>query len=187
VEWISALENIQNGGNMNEQNQPQTVNDDTVVTLEYTLTVEGEVIDTSKGSDPIQFIQGQQQIIPGLERQLYGMSVGETKEVIVQASEAYGEVDPENYAMIPRDQFPPEIPVQPGIQLELTDEKGERVGARIAEIEGDNVRLDFNHPLAGKDLHFDVEVIDLRQATDEEIEHGHVHDEDGEHDYEDEE
>jgi FKBP-type peptidyl-prolyl cis-trans isomerase SlyD len=160
---------------VNDQNKPETVDNDTVVTLEYTLTVEGEVIDTSKGSEPIQFIQGQQQIIPGLEKQLYGMSVGDTKEVVVSAEDAYGELDPENYAMIPRDQFPPEIPVQPGIQLELTDEKGERVGARISEVEGDNVRLDFNHPLAGKALHFDVEVVDVRQATEEEIEHGHVH------------
>jgi FKBP-type peptidyl-prolyl cis-trans isomerase SlyD len=167
-----------------QMNNPQEVKDDTIVTLEYTLTIDGEVVDTSKGAQPIQFIQGQQQIIPGLEKELYGMAVGETKEVVVPPQEGYGDIDPENFAEVPRDQFPPQIPIQPGIQLELTDEQGERVGATIDSIEGDNVRLDFNHPLAGKELHFEVEVVDLRAATEEEIEHGHVH-EDGHNHQED--
>jgi FKBP-type peptidyl-prolyl cis-trans isomerase SlyD len=167
-----------------QMNNPQEVKDETIVTLEYTLTIDGEVVDTSKGAQPIQFIQGQQQIIPGLEKELYGMAVGETKEVVVPPQEGYGDIDPENFAEVPRDQFPPQIPIQPGIQLELTDEQGERVGATIDSIEGDNVRLDFNHPLAGKELHFEVEVVDLRAATEEEIEHGHVH-EDGHNHQED--
>jgi FKBP-type peptidyl-prolyl cis-trans isomerase SlyD len=165
---------------VDEINSPQKVGENTVVTLDYTLTVEGEVVDTSRGSMPIQFIQGQQQIIPGLEQELYGLSVGETKEVTIAPEQGYGRVDPENFAEVPKDQFPPEIPLQPGIELELTDDKGERVGARIEDIHEDMVRLDFNHPLAGKDLHFEIEVVDLRHATPEELEHGHVHSEEDE-------
>jgi FKBP-type peptidyl-prolyl cis-trans isomerase SlyD len=165
---------------VNEKNNPHEVGENTVVTLDYTLTVDGEVVDTSRGNMPIQFIQGQQQIIPGLEKELYGLTVGETKEVTIEPGQGYGLVDPENFAEVPKDQFPPEIPLQPGIELELTDDKGERVGARIDNVHDDMVRLDFNHPLAGKELHFEVEVVDLRHATYEEIEHGHVHPEEDE-------
>jgi FKBP-type peptidyl-prolyl cis-trans isomerase SlyD len=164
-----------------DNKKPQQVQDDTIVTMEYTLTIEGEVVDTSHGNRPIEFIQGQQQIIPGLEKELYGMSIGDKKEVLVSPENAYGMVNPDNFAEVPRSEFPPEIPVQPGVELELTDDHGDRVGARIHSIEGDSVRLDFNHPLAGKDLHFEVEVTGLREATEEEIEHGHVHDDDHEH------
>jgi FKBP-type peptidyl-prolyl cis-trans isomerase SlyD len=138
--------------------------------------VNGEVVDTSEGAQPIQFIQGQQQIIKGLEDELYGMSVGESKEVIVGPESGYGEVDPENFAEIPRDQFPSEIPLEPGVELELKDEDGEIIDARIVSVMDEIVRLDFNHPLAGEQLHFQVKVVDLREATPEELDHGHVHD-----------
>ncbi len=154
----------------------QTIEDGQVVTLDYTLKVNGEVVDTSEGAQPIQFIQGQRQIIRGLEDGLYGMQVGENKEVVIPPESGYGEVDPENFAEIPRTQFPPEIPLEPGVELELKDQNGEVVEARIDTVSDQSVRLDFNHPLAGKELHFWVNVVDLREATDEEIEHGHVHD-----------
>jgi FKBP-type peptidyl-prolyl cis-trans isomerase SlyD len=160
---------------MQNTDDPKQVGEDTVVTLEYTLSVNGQVVDTSEGGRPIQFIQGQQQIIKGLEDELYGMSVGESKEVVVEPEEGYGEVDPENYAEIPRDQFPGEIPLEPGVELELKDEDGEIIDARIVSIDGDVVHLDFNHPLAGERLHFQVKVLGLRQATPEELDHGHVH------------
>lgn len=163
---------------MDDRQNPQQVGDDTVVTLEYTLTVKGEVIDTSEGSQPIQFIQGQQQIIKGLEDELYGMALGDSKEVLVKPEEGYGEIDPENFADIPREQFPPEIPLEVGIELELKDQDGDLVDARIVSVDGENVRLDFNHPLAGEQLHFVVKVVGLRHATAEELDHGHVH---GEH------
>jgi FKBP-type peptidyl-prolyl cis-trans isomerase SlyD len=163
---------------MNDTKNPQEIGDNSVVTLEYTLTVNGEVIDTSEGSRPIQFIQGQQQIIKGLEDVLYGMSVGDSKEVVVQPEEGYGEIDPENFADIPRDQFPPEIPLELGIELELKDQDGDLIDARIVAVDDENVRLDFNHPLAGEQLHFVVKVVGLRVATEEELDHGHVH---GEH------
>ncbi|MGE5223005.1 MAG: FKBP-type peptidyl-prolyl cis-trans isomerase [Omnitrophica WOR_2 bacterium] len=154
----------------------QTVEDGQVVTLNYVLTVDGEVVDSSEEGQPITFIQGQGQIIRGLESELYGMEVGQNKDVVVQPENGYGEVDPENYSEFPRNQFPPEIPLEPGVELELRDKEGETVGARIDSISDDSVRLNFNHPLAGKELHFSVEVIELRNATDDEIAHGHVHD-----------
>ncbi len=157
----------------NQENQ--TIQDGQVVRLDYTLKVDGKVVDTSEGNQPIQFIQGQGQIIPGLEDQLYGLKIGDQKDVTVQPEQGYGDIDPENFADIPRSQFPSEIPLEPGIELELKDQDGQLIDARIASVNPDTVRLDFNHPLAGKELHFSVNVIDLRDATDEEIAHGHVH------------
>jgi len=167
---------------LNDHKKPDQIADETVVTLDYTLWVDGEVVDTSDGGKPIQFIQGQQHIIQGLESELYGMTVGESREVVISPQNAYGELDPENFADIPRDQFPPQIPLEPGIELELKDQNGDLIGARIDTVEDESVRLDFNHPLAGKELHFSVTVVDLRDATDEEIAHGHVHEGQG-HDH----
>lgn len=160
------------------ENMPESnsIQNDVVVTLDYTLKVDGEVIDSSQENEPIQFIQGKGQIIPGLERELYGMEVGDSKDVTVAAREGYGEEDPEAFADIPRDQFPAQIPLEPGIELQLRDQDGQALDARIESVETDTVRLNFNHPLAGKELNFSVKVVDLRQATFDELEHGHVHD-----------
>lgn len=165
-----------------------TVQDDTVVTLDYTLKVDGGVVDTSAEGGPIQFIQGQGQIIPGLERQLYGMSVGESKSVVIPPTEGYGELDDTAYADVPRDQFPPHIPLETGVALQLRDEKGEVMDAYIESIDDpETIHLNFNHPLAGKELHFAVTVVDLRAATEEELSHGHVHDASGHSDEDEEE
>jgi FKBP-type peptidyl-prolyl cis-trans isomerase SlyD len=161
---------------VNEINKQPTVEDGVVVTLDYTLKVDDQVVDTSEDTDPIQFIQGQGHIIPGLERELYGMSIGENKNIVVSAAEGYGEVEPDAGMEVPRREFPAEIPLEQGVELQLRNQQGETINARIASVGDENVHLDFNHPLAGKELHFDVEVIDLRQATFEEMEHGHVHD-----------
>ena len=160
---------------MEDENKSTVIEDDIVVSLDYTLTVDGEVVDSSRDSEPIQFIQGQGQLIPGLERELYGMEVGDSKDVVVMATEGYGEQDPGAYADIPRSEFPPQIPLQPGIELQLTNQDGEEMQAFIETVGEESVRLNFNHPLAGKELHFSVEVVDLRQATSDELEHGHVH------------
>lgn len=161
---------------MSEQNR-EVVQDGSVVTLAYTLTVDGEIVDSAESSQPIQFIQGQRDIIPGLENELYGMAVGEKKDVVVQPKDGYGEIDPEDIIEIPREQFPGEIPLEPGVELEVTEEDGDMMDARILSVEGETVRLDLNPPLAGKVLHFSVAVVDLRPASQEELEHGHVHDE----------
>lgn len=156
--------------------EEKVVADDKVVSLDYTLTVDDQVVDTSEGREPIEFIQGQGQIIAGLEEEIYGMSVGDEKEVTVEAAKGYGEVDPDAKVEINRDDFPEEIPMQPGVEVTLRNQEGRTFQAWIQEVGEKSVRLDYNHPLAGKDLDFSVKVVKLRDATDEELSHGHVHD-----------
>lgn len=169
---------------MDTQNKPRDVSDDVVVSIEYTLTVDGEVMDSTEGDEPLQFLQGHQNIIPGLERELAGMKIGENKTVTVPPGEAYGDVEPENIVDVPRTEFPTEIPLEVGTELEVKNADGEVLSATIAEVNTDSVKLDFNHPLAGKQLVFDVTIVDLRAATEEELAHGHVHYEDEGFDFE---
>jgi FKBP-type peptidyl-prolyl cis-trans isomerase SlyD len=159
---------------MSEQGK-RTVGDNDVVSLEYTLTVDGEVVDSSEGHGPIEYIQGRGQIIPGLEKEVYGMAVGESKEVAVAPAEGYGEEDPNAFVEVPRSEFPPEIPVEVGTPLQLRDQQGQVFDAVIAEVRDDAALLNFNHPLAGKTLNFHIKVIGVREATAEELDHGHVH------------
>jgi len=163
---------------MNETNDSQLiVADNMVVTMEYTLRVDGEIIEKASPENAVQFIQGVGQLIPGLERELDGMHIGESKSVQVAPQDGYGEYDEENdaFAEIPADQFPEGIPLVPGIEVILHDEDGEEQEAYIAAVNEDIVLLSLNHPLAGKELDFTVKVIDLRPATEEELLHEHVH------------
>jgi FKBP-type peptidyl-prolyl cis-trans isomerase SlyD len=169
-------------------NDELTVTDGLVVSMDYSLRLddEAEVVDTSAGREPLQFVQGQGQIIPGLERELYGMGVGEEKDVVVSAAEGYGEADPEAFQVAPLDAFPPDMTIEPGIALQLRDTAGQVFDAFVTEVRPDGVVLDFNHPLAGKTLRFNVKIADLREATAEEQEHGHVHTH-GDHSHDEEE
>ena len=151
------------------------IEDGQVVSMDYTLLVDGEVVDTSDGREPLQFIQGTGNIIPGLERELYGMVIGDSKKVSVAAADAYGELDPEAYAEVPRAEFPDNIPVEKGIEIQVRDESDNPMYARIDTFDDEIVKLDFNHPLAGKTLNFDVKIVALRGASPEELDHGHVH------------
>ena len=162
---------------MSEANTPQTIQEGRVVTLGYQLTVDGKVIDTSEGEGnaPVQFIQGKGQIVRGLENALYGMALGESKNVVVPAAEGYGEYDPDAVADVPRSEFDPKIPLKPGVILHLKDKDGEVHETTVLSAGKDTVRLTFNHHLAGKELHFQVKVLAVRQATPEELEHGHMH------------
>jgi FKBP-type peptidyl-prolyl cis-trans isomerase SlyD len=161
---------------MSEEKKPRlTVEDDMVVTLSYTLEVDGKVVDSSDESDDLQFIQGAGEILPALEEKLYGMKVGDSQKVILLPVDGYGEVDPENFSEVPRGEFPSEIPLKKGVELELQDEDHEVVYARIDGVSKEFVRLNFNHPLAGKELNFSVRIVALRMATAEELDHGHVH------------
>lgn len=152
-----------------------SVQKDVVVSIEYTLQVDGEEIDSSKGQDPLQFLVGHGNIIAGLEREMIGMKVGDSKDVVVQPADGYGEYDEEAYMDVPRGQFPQDMPVEEGLELSVRDDQGQSRYARIDSIEGDTVTLNFNHPLAGDQLHFNVKVVELREPTTEELEHGHVH------------
>jgi FKBP-type peptidyl-prolyl cis-trans isomerase SlyD len=170
--------------------KPNVVADNVVVSLEYKLTVGGEIVDSTDDSDPLEFLQGHKNIIPGLEKELYGMSIGDKKTVLVSAKDAYGELDSEAFVDVPRDEFPPDIPLETGVQIQVRDMQGGLMDAVIEKIGDDVVQLNFNHPLAGEDLNFEVTIADLRQATPEELEHGHVHglhghDDDEEFEFED--
>ncbi len=162
------------------------VQDGQIVTMDYTLWVDGEVVDSSEDTEPIEFLQGAGNIIPGLESELYGMAIGDSKDVVVASQDGYGELDEDAYAEVPRTQFPTNIPLEPGIELQVQDESGHAMSARIAQVEDEIVRLDFNHPLAGKELRFAVKIAGIRQPTEEELEHGHAHNE-SMHGYDDEE
>jgi len=159
-------------------NKPLTIADGQVVSLEYTLRLEGddEIFDTSAGQEPLEFIQGRGHIIPGLEQALYGMAVGQKKQLVIQPEDGYGELDPDAFERIPRNAFPDDMELEIGMELELQDDDGEAFDAYVAELSADSVMLDFNHPLAGETLYFDVEVVGIRPATAEELEHDHVHD-----------
>jgi len=152
--------------------------DDVVVSIDYSLTVDGEVVDASEENEPLEYLQGYQNVIPGLESQMVGMKIGESKEVLVNPRDGYGEVDPEAFVEVPKSEFPKGFDLKPGVDLQLQDQDGELVNAVIVSVTGNKVKLDLNHPLAGKELLFRVTVTDLREATEEELAHGHVHGDD---------
>lgn len=158
------------------------VQDDLVITLDYILTVDGEIYDRSEEGEPIDILQGHRQIIPGLEQALYGLQVDDSLEVDIEPDDGYGEEDEQAYAAIPRHEFPEEIPLEIGVELQLRDKDGDELEAFIEAIDDEIVRLNFNHPLAGKRLHFWVKILGIRPATDEELEHGHAHAAGGHHD-----
>lgn len=172
---------------MDTNQKPRTIADDVVVSLDYTLTVEGKLVDASEENEPIEFIQGYQNIIPGLEKELYGLAVGDSREVLVAPKDGYGEVDPQAIMDIPRSEFPKDIDLQPGLELELQQPDGQVLHAVVQSLNKESVKLDFNHPLAGKELTFRVTVVGLRSASDEEKAHGHVHGSHGEEEFEEEE
>jgi FKBP-type peptidyl-prolyl cis-trans isomerase SlyD len=157
-----------------------TVQNNKVVSMEYTLQVENEEIDSSKGQDPLQFLVGHGNIISGLEREMIGMKVGDSKDVVIDPADGYGEFDENAFMNVPRDAFPNDMPVEEGAELTVRDDEGQARYARIDAVDGDTVTLNFNHPLAGDELHFNVKIVGLREPTDEELQHGHVH-QDGHH------
>ena len=162
---------------------PTSVSDQLVVAIDYTLRDdEGEVIDSNQGYPPLEFLQGHGQIIPGLEQALYGMVVGEEKHVVVAPEDGYGEYQFEAQETVPMDAFPEDMDVEEGMEIQVQDDDGQVLQATIAQVDGDEVTLDFNHPLAGVTLHFDVRIVSLRAATAEELEHGHAHGEGHDHD-----
>jgi FKBP-type peptidyl-prolyl cis-trans isomerase SlyD len=160
---------------MTDKEKLNQVANDLVVAIKYELTVDGEMIDSSEGDAPLEYLHGHANIIYGLEKELTGMKIGEAKKVEVSPEEGYGEVDPEAVLEVPRTEFPDDVPLKPGIELEITDDEGDMMFATITKVGEENVVLDTNHPLAGKTMFFDVSIVDLRKATEAEIEHGHVH------------
>jgi FKBP-type peptidyl-prolyl cis-trans isomerase SlyD len=157
-----------------------SVQNNVVVSMDYALRVDDEEIDSSKGQDPLQFLVGHGNIISGLEREMVGMKVGDSKDVVIPPADGYGEYDEEAFMSVPRAEFPKDMPLEEGVELTVKDDSGQARYARIETIDGDTITLNFNHPLAGDELHFNVKVVGLREPTEEELEHGHVH-QGGEH------
>lgn len=153
---------------------------DKIVSFEYTLRDDaGEVIDASEG-EPLEYLQGHKNIIDGLERELVGLQKGDKKKVTVKPEDGYGVVDPQRRFAVDRKHFGDDD-IEPDMMVEMRSSDGDVMRARIVKAEGSKVHLDANHPLAGKTLHFDVEIKGVRDASKEEIEHGHPHGPDGHH------
>jgi FKBP-type peptidyl-prolyl cis-trans isomerase SlyD len=155
---------------------------DTVVSFHYTLTDKnGEVLDSSKGSDPLVYLHGYQQIVIGLENALLGKAVGASFKVSVDPAEGYGVRREEMVITLPRTQGNLPADIEVGYVVELVSPEGDEIPARVVKLTETDITLDANHPLAGETLHFDIELTAVRQATAEEISHGHVHGPGGHH------
>ncbi len=152
------------------------ISDKHVVSMNYTLKDDqGTVLDTSENRDPLQFIVGSGMIIPGLEKELHGKEKGEKVSVTVQPKDGYGEYDDTQMIDVSKNQFQEGLEIKTGMQVQAQNPDGQVQILTIKDVKDDTVTLDANHPLAGQTLHFDVQIDDVREATDEELEHGHVH------------
>jgi FKBP-type peptidyl-prolyl cis-trans isomerase SlyD len=154
---------------------------DAVALIHYTLTDdEGTTIDTSAGGEPLAYIHGNGNLIPGLEKELEGKSEGDKLDVKIAPADGYGEFDKDLIQRVPRRALKGIGNLHVGMQLQAQSERGTRA-VTVTQLVGDMVTLDGNHPLAGKNLNFKVEVVGVRAATEEELSHGHVHGPGGHH------
>ena len=147
------------------------IDNNTVARVHYTGTLPdtGEIFDSSVDREPLAFLVGHKQMIPGFERELMGLAAGEKVEFTLSAEDAYGSHNPDAVQQVPKDMFGG---ITPEIGMTLISDLGP---FRVTEINGDLITADFNHALAGKSLTFNVEVVEVREATAEEISHGHAH------------
>lgn len=157
------------------------ISDNCVASFHYTLTdKEGKVLDSSSGGEPLAYLHGASNIIPGLEKELAGKQVGDKLKVDVPAAEAYGERNEEMMQELPANMFTGVEKIEVGMEFHAQTEQGVQV-VSIAAVDGDTVTVDANHPLAGVDLTFDVEITEVREATEDEKTHGHAHGAGGHH------
>ena len=154
----------------------EKIEDGIVVSLSYVLTVDGQEIDRADADDPLVYLHGADNIIPGLEAVLLGKTVGDKLSVTLQPEEAYGQYDEDEVEVIAREDMPIAESLERGMAVEVEDEDGFTYIAFVSEITDTHVVLDFNPPLAGKTLTFsNVEVLDMREADEDELDHGHPH------------
>lgn len=152
------------------------IGDKLVVSMHYKLTnSSGEVLDSSEGGEPLNYLHGAGNIIPGLEQALVGKSEGDSLQVSVEPAEGYGEPDPALIQLVDRAAFQGVESVDVGMAFEARGPDGQAQRIVVTSIDGDQVTVDGNHPLAGQQLNFDVQVVSVRAASEQEIEHGHVH------------
>ncbi len=155
---------------------------DQVVTINFILRNDnGEVLEETTKANPFAFISGNQQILPKLEENIGEMLIGSKRTVVLSPDEAYGNYNDSMIQKVDRSEFPEDITLEEGMDFIADTPDGRQMPFIIKHIEGDNVTLDFNHPLAGQTLTFDVELLELRDATQEEISHGHIHGAGGHH------
>jgi FKBP-type peptidyl-prolyl cis-trans isomerase SlyD len=153
-----------------------------VVTFNYTLKDnEGNLLDSTESGGPFTFITGNMQVLPGLEEALGSMIIGSKKNIKLAAADAYGEYDENAIQKVNRSLFPEEAELETGMTYFAHSPEGQHLQFVITKIENEDITVNFNHPLAGKDLEFDVHLLDVRDATPEEISHGHVHGPGGHH------
>lgn len=154
----------------------KTVKKDRVISLDFTLSDEnGEVLDQSAQGAPLEYLHGAHDIIPGLEKALEGRHLGESVRVVIPPSEAYGEYEVSLVDEVSRDQFPGIEDIEPGMQFQTTMDDGAPMVINVTAVDEDTVVVDGNHPLAGVTLVFEVDIVGVRQACEDEIAHGHVH------------
>jgi FKBP-type peptidyl-prolyl cis-trans isomerase SlyD len=152
------------------------IGENQVVSMHYTLTDDsGKVLDSSDGSEPLNYLHGAGNIIPGLEQALVGQVQGDSLKVTVEPADGYGETDPGLVQVVDRAAFQGVETVDVGMTFEARGPDGHVQRIVVTSVDGDRVTVDANHPLAGQQLHFDVQIIGVRAATPEELEHGHVH------------
>jgi len=155
---------------------------DTVVSMGYTLkNSAGEELGSADATKPLTFLHGAGQIVPGLENSLKGLTVGDKKEVTIGPKAGYGELNPELKLKVERKQFPADAEIKPGMQFKANTGGDHDHTFTVMEIEDDHVKIDGNHPLAGQTLYFKVEIVSIREATKDELAHGHAHGPDGSH------
>ncbi len=153
-----------------------------VVGMVYSLRNDaGEILDQSSVQDPFLYMHDESQIVPGLESALEGLKIGDKKEVKVAPDEGYGPVHDGLKMSVTKSQFPGVTDIKAGMQFQAHSPEGQGMVFTITGIDGDTITIDGNHPLAGQTLHFAVEIISMRDATEEEKQHGHVHGEGGHH------
>lgn len=158
-----------------------TVANDTVVQFNYTLTnAEGEVLDQSRG-EPLAYLHGHHNIIPGLEKQMEGKSAGDKFKAVIAPADAYGEYLAEAVQEVPRANFQGVDSIEVGMQFQSQTDDGHVMLVTVKDVNDDVVVVDGNHPLAGVELTFDVEIVEVRAATADEIAHGHAHGVGGHH------
>lgn len=155
---------------------PLKIAENCVVSMHYTLTGEdGSVIDSSEGREPLNYLHGAGNIIPGLEKALVGCEVGDKKQVVVQPDEGYGDVNPDMIQTLPRDMFSGIETIEVGMEFQAQGPNGETQFVIVKDVAEDGITIDANHALAGQVLNFDVTIEAVREASAEEIDHGHVH------------
>ena len=153
-----------------------------VVTMNFTLTDEtGNVLDSTKSGGPFSYISGKGMVLPKLEEAVSGMIIGTKKQLKLEAKDGYGEYNDDAVQAVGKENFPEDFVLEAGMEYMASNPDGVQMPFIITNVEDETITIDFNHPLAGKNLNFDLELLDVREATPEELSHGHVHGADGHH------